>query len=511
MLSSRPARVNRYRDAERPEPVILPGRSTGVWDVRGKGIAGLSAAALAVAFASALLAAAPAQAKEELPFQILKWTGDFDAMIARRKIRVLVVSNKALYYVDNGAQHGIVYDLFTEWEKQLNRKRRLPIEMVFVPVRRSELLHALVEGLGDVAAADLTETPGRRELVDFTAPLAKGVHEIVVTGPASPSLASIDDLAGKEVFVRPSSSYWETLTALNERFAREGKPAVTLRAAPEELETGDYLEMLNAGLVELVVCDRWKAKLWAQVFDKISAREDLVLADAGNLAFAIRKKSPQLRAALDPFVTKHAVGTLFGNVELKKYVRPDRFVENAHAKADRERFLKLIHFFQRYGDQYEFDWMMLAAQGYQESRLDQDLRSRVGAIGVMQLMPATGKQMSVGDIRQVEANIHAGAKYMRHLMTEYFPDAHFQGANRTLFAFAAYNAGPGRVAQLRKQAEKEGLDPDVWFDNVEAIASRRVGRETVDYVSNIYKYYIAYKLVAERDAERAKAKAAVGR
>jgi membrane-bound lytic murein transglycosylase MltF len=451
--------------------------------------------------------AAPARAREELPYQIEPWAGDFEGMVARRKIRVLVVSNMALYHVDNGAQRGIVFDLFAEWEKQLNAKRKLPIEVVFVPVRRNELLQALVEGRGDVAAADLTDTPVRRELVDFTAPLARGVHEIVVTGPASPPLASVDDLAGKEVFVRPGSSYWETLTELNERFAKEGRPAVILRAAPVELETGDYLEMLNAGLVELVVCDRWKARFWAQVFDKISAREDLVLADGRNLAFAIRKDSPQLRAALDPFVTKHAIGTLFGNVELKKYLRASLVLENAAAKADRERFLKLIQFFQRYGDRYRFDWMMLAAQGYQESRLDQDLRSRVGAIGVMQLMPATGEQMSVGDIREAEANIHAGAKYMRHLMDEYFPDAHFEGANRTLFAFAAYNAGPGRVAQLRKQAAKEGLDPNVWFDNVEAVAARRVGRETVDYVSNIYKYYVAYKLVAERDAERAKAKA----
>jgi membrane-bound lytic murein transglycosylase MltF len=486
---------------------MLPGRS-----IMG-GIAMLRtgvALGLAVAFAAAL-AAPPAQraaAKELLPTRLGSWTGDYDGMLKRRRIRVLVVSNKALYFVDNGTQRGIIYDLFSEWEKEVNEGRKLPIEMVFVPVRRNELLSALVEGRGDIAAADLTETPARKEIVDFSAPLAQGVHEIVVTGPSSPPIASVDDLSGKEVFVRPSSSFWETLTALNERFAREGKPPVTLRAAPEELETGDYLEMLNAGLVELVVCDRWKAKFWAQVLDEIQPREDLVLADAGVMAFAIRKDSPQLRAALDPFVKRHAIGTLFGNLELKKYLKTTRWISNAAAKEDRERFLKLIAFFQKYGNEYAFDWMMLAAQGYQESRLDQNMKSHVGAIGVMQLMPATGKQMSVGDIRQVEANIHAGAKYMRHLMEEYFPDAHFEGPNRTLFAFAAYNAGPGRIAQLRRQAEKEGLDPNVWFENVEAVAARKVGRETVNYVANIYKYYIAYKLIAERDAEREKAKSA---
>jgi membrane-bound lytic murein transglycosylase MltF len=465
---------------------------------------------LAVAFTAALAArpARHASAREMLPVDLGSWTGDYDGMLKRRRIRVLVVSNKALYFVDGGTQRGIIYDLFTEWEKEINKGRKLPVEIVFVPVRRGELLPALVDGRGDVSAADLTETAGRRETVDFSAPIAKGVHEIVVTGPSSPALASIDDLSGKEVFVRPSSSFWETLTALNERFAREGKAPVVLRAAPEELETGDYLEMLNAGLVDLVVCDRWKARFWAQIFDKIHPREDLVLADAGNLAFAIRKDSPQLHAALDPFVKRHAMGTLFGNLEMKKYLKTTRWIGNAAAKEDRARFLKLIAFFQKYGTQYEFDWMMLAAQGYQESRLDQSVKSRVGAIGVMQLMPATGKQMGVGDIQQVEANIHAGAKYMRHLMEQYFADAHFEGPNRSLFAFAAYNAGPGRIAQLRKQAAGEGLDPNVWFENVEAVAARKVGRETVNYVANIYKYYVAYKLIAERDAEREKAKEA---
>ena len=468
------------------------------------------AAALAVGIA--VIGAAPvrpASATETLPWQMKPWTGDFEAMVARRRIRVLVANNKLLYFADGGAQRGMVYDLLSEWEKQVNKGRKLPVEVLFVPVRRDQLLTALVEGKGDIAAADLTETPSRREIGDFSAPIARGVHQIVVTGPTSPKLASIDDLAGKDVFVRPSSSYWETLTALNERFAREGKPAVKLRAAPEELEMGDYLEMLNAGLVEIVVCDRWKAQFWAQIYDEIQAREDLVLADAEDMAFAIRKNSPELHAALDPFLKAHAVGTLFGNLEMKKYLKTTRWVRNANADADRKRFLELVQFFQRYGTQYEFDWMMLTAQGYQESGLDQSVRSHVGAVGVMQLMPDTGKQMGVGDIHEVEPNIHAGAKYMRHLMEQYFPDAHFEGANRSLFAFAAYNAGPARVAQLRKQAAAEGLDPNVWFDNVEAVAAREVGRETVDYVANIYKYYVAYKLLAEREAERAKAKEAV--
>ena len=149
----------------------------------------------------------------------------------------------------------------------------------------------------------------------------------------------------------------------------------------------------------------------------------------------------------------------------------------------------------------------MAAQGYQESQLNQDAKSQVGAIGIMQVMPATGKELKVGDITQLDANIHAGVKYMRFMIDQYFKDEPMDKLNKGLFTFASYNAGPGRVRQLRREAEKRGLDPNVWFGNVEQIASERIGRETVTYVSNIYKYYVAYRLVAEERDRREAAKA----
>ncbi len=153
----------------------------------------------------------------------------------------------------------------------------------------------------------------------------------------------------------------------------------------------------------------------------------------------------------------------------------------------------------------------MAAQGYQESTLDHSVRSPVGAIGVMQVMPATGKELKVGDISKVEPNIHAGVKYVRFMMDQYFKDEPMDNLNKALMTFAAYNAGPGRVRQLRREAEKRGLDPNVWFGNVERIASERIGRETVTYVSNIYKYYVTYRLLTEQQARRDAAKAAVGK
>ena len=171
----------------------------------------------------------------------------------------------------------------------------------------------------------------------------------------------------------------------------------------------------------------------------------------------------------------------------------------------------MIELFKKYGAQYNVDYLLMAAQGYQESTLDQSVKSPVGAIGVMQIMPPTGKELNVGDITKIEANIHAGVKYMRFMVDQYYADEPMDNLNKALMTFASYNAGPGRVRQLRRETEKRGLNPNVWFGNVERIASERIGRETVTYVSNIFKYYVTYRLMTEQSERRAAAKAQVGK
>ena len=170
-----------------------------------------------------------------------------------------------------------------------------------------------------------------------------------------------------------------------------------------------------------------------------------------------------------------------------------------------KKFQQMAAIFQKYAGRYDLDHLLMMAQGYQESRLDQNAKSAVGAIGVMQVMPATGKEMNTGDIAQLEPNIHAGVKYIRRVRDRYFQDLPMTDVNKTLFAFAAYNAGPNRISQLRERAQKKGLDPNVWLKNVELVAAERIGPETVTYVSNIYKYYVAYKLMTELQAGRLRA------
>jgi membrane-bound lytic murein transglycosylase MltF len=315
----------------------------------------------------------------------------------------------------------------------------------------------------------------------------------------------VDDLAGKQVFVRKSSTYYESLTALNRRFTAEKKPAVIIGEAPETLEDEDLIEMVNAGLIPLTVAADFSARFWKQVFPKVTAHEEFALRTGGNLAWAIRKGSPKLKAAVDDFAARNAKGTSIGNQVMARYFKNAKYVKDAASEAERKKFLALIQYFQQYGDKYDVDWLLMAAQGYQESQLNQAAKSPVGAIGVMQVMPATGKDLNVGDINQVEPNIHAGVKYMRWMIDQYYGKEPMTKLDKALFAFASYNAGAGRISQLRKEAAKRGLNPNVWFHNVEYVAADKIGAETVTYVSNIYKYYIAYKLIMESRAEREQA------
>jgi membrane-bound lytic murein transglycosylase MltF len=460
--------------------------------------------AIALLLAGAAKLAAGASSGDELSIKLQQqpWSGDLGGMIARRYIRVLVPYSRTLYFVDlGGTQRGISYDFMRAFEDDFNSKLGrgdLRIHVVFIPVSRARLLPLLIAGEGDVAAANLTITSERRKIVDFTTPAARDVRELIVTGPGAPPLTTLDDLAGKEVYVSRATSYYESLEALNQRFHVRGLAPMTLREAPGNFETEDVLEMANAGLVNIVVADGYIARLWRQVYPHIQVRDDLIVHQDGDIGFAIRKGSPQLKAALDAFIRTHGEGTEFGNVTLQKYLGQTRWVENATSEQELKKFSVLVGLFQKYGKEYDIDWLLMAAQGYQESQLDQGRHSAAGAIGVMQVMPATGDKMQVGDITELEPNIHAGVKYIRFIVDQYYQNEPMDSLNKVLFAFAAYNAGPARIRALRTEARTLGLDPNVWFDNVERVADYRIGRETVQYVANIYKYYIAYTLVQDK-------------
>lgn len=431
------------------------------------------------------------------------WTGDLSGMIERRMVRVLVVPSRTQYWLELGKQTGIEYELTSAFERWLKDRHsalglhRRP-RFVYIPTTVDRLIPDLLAGRGDIGAAMLTITPQRLEHVDFSAPYAQGVREVVVTGPASQPFESLADLAGQEVFVRRSSSYWTHLEELNRSLADSERSAVKLVPVPEELSDDDVLEMVNAGLLGTTVVDFYEARIWRKAFENLVVHDEAPVHEGGALAWMIRKNSPELAATLEAFMATHRHGTSFGNTVERKYVASAAFVRRATSAAEAAKLRRLRAIFEKYGEQYALDWVLLAAQGYQESRLDQRARSRAGAVGIMQLMPATARPLGVGDITQVEANVHAAAKYSRLLRDQYFSDDGIDELNKGLLTLAAYNAGPSRITRLRELAQRRGLDPNVWFGNVEIVAAEHIGAETVGYVANSFKYYVGFKLALRK-------------
>ena len=440
------------------------------------------------------------------PGQVAEWTGDLDGMIERGFVRLLAPSNRTHYFVDGAKERGIVAETANALEEMLNKQlgKRDAVRVVVIPVRRDQLLPMLTKGLGDVAIGNLTVTTERKEIVDFSHPFVSDVRELVVTAPGVQPVATRQDLSGREIWVRRSSSYYASLRALNVAFTSRRLDPIDVRVADENLEDDGLLEMVDAGLYPATIVDSHKLNwLWAKVFKRLTIN-DVAVREKGDIASAFRKNSPRLQALLDEFYRGHRVGTAFGNTIIKRYFSKSRWIHNAASTEERQKFDAVVDLFRKYSEEYGFDYLMMVAQGYQESRLNPNARSPVGAIGIMQLMPETaaGPPIHMKDVDAPEPNIHAGIKYMRHLLDEYFDDPEIDEVNRHLFALAAYNAGPSRVARLRKQTPEYGLDPNKWFKNVEYVVASKVGREPLQYVGNIYKYYLAYRRLREIEEER---------
>ncbi len=460
----------------------------------------------------ALVPLAPAgQAPTALDIRHLTQPRMDDLPVALRRlrtIRVLVPYSRTLYFVDKGRERGVTAETLREFERFVNRKLKTrihPVTVVMIPVTRLQLIDDLLAGHGDIAAGNITVTPEREAVVAFSMPIYQDVREILVTGPGAPPIQNLDDLAGQEIAVKQSSSFHASLLAANARLAMDGKPAIDIRRLPEDLETEDILDMVNAGLLPMTVIDAHIGRLWAPVLKNLVLREDIVLRGDAIIAYAMRKENPRLRQLVDEFIADRLSKASQFDRNIHAYARRARQLANNRVGAEHERFKKTLELFRRYGQRYGFNPLMLAAQGFQESNLDQNARSRMGAIGVMQLLPSTGAEMEVGDIRKLEPNIHAGTKYLDMLMRKYFQNTELDAQNRALFAFASYNIGPNRMNRLRQEARKIGLNPNTWFDNVEIVASRRVGIEPILYVRNIYKYFVAYQLDQEGEERRRQA------
>jgi membrane-bound lytic murein transglycosylase MltF len=450
-----------------------------------------------------------------LPLTFERRTADLDQMVKERSIRALILINPISFFYEQGKPHGITYETLEEFERFVNQKYKtgaLKVKVVFIPMRPDQLPAALEQGVGDIIAYGVAITPEREQKYAFTTPISENVSNIVVTGPSKPQAESFDDLVGSDIYVNPLSINYERLQQISAERQKSGKPPLSVKAADKSLMDDDLVEMVNAGLVPATVTSDRRAKLWADVLPNVKPHPGIVVSSGGKIAWVLRKDNPELKALLDEFMQTHREGTSFGNTVLRRYLQNTKWIKNSTSSEEMKKFAAYVEYFKKYAGQYNFDYLMIAAQGYQESLLDQSRKSRAGAVGIMQVIPkyAAANPINVPNVGTADQNILAGVRMLNNISTTYFNDPAIDQVNKTLFTFASYNAGPNRIVQLRKKATEQGLDPNKWFGNVELVVAQDVGQETVTYVSNIYKYYVAYKLALEQALIKQKAKSGVG-
>jgi membrane-bound lytic murein transglycosylase MltF len=464
---------------------------------------------LPILFSGEAVLAATDEQDEILEHANQPWRGDLDGMTERGFLRILTVHNPLFFSFDGDKQKGMVAELSKLFDDHLAEEigRVRSPTIVLIPVGRDELIPGLVEGRGDLVMGNLTITPERQKLVDFGPPIYPNVDELVITGPAAKNITSLDDLVQVGLYVRRSSSYFEHLQVLNAAREAQGKQPIPISEADENLEDYDLLDMVNAGVLKAVVVDSHKAAFWEQVFENIEVHRDISVHSGNRIAWAIRKDSPRLMKSISAFSETVKKGSLLGNILRKRYLGTTGWLENVLSGENQKRYGETIEIIKRYAGQYEFDWIIIAAQAYQESRFDQNKRSPAGAMGVMQLLPTTAadKAVDIPDISTVENNVHAGVKYLHWLRETYFSDPEISPLDRVLFSFAAYNAGPGNMQRARKRARRLGFDPNRWFGNVEIGMYRSVSGEPASYVRNIYKYYVTYQGLEKSRQARDKA------
>ena len=436
------------------------------------------------------------------------FNGDLQQLRERRLIRVLVSYNRTNFFLTEKGFRGIEYDLLNAYINYLNRgplKERYQTHLSFIPMPFSDILTQLRQGYGDIAASGFTITPERAALVDFTDPYIEDVAEILVSSQTAPPIERLEDFSGKQVIVVSNSSFVIHLEAINQILGRLGLETMEVIRADPLMEAEDILALLNENIYQYTIIDSHIAQLWQQVLGNIQVHENIIIHHHSNIGWAVRPNSPLLKQSLNTFIQNYArPGRFLGNSLYQKYFDNTYWVEKPLTHDLLKRVTCLKYYFQLYAEFYEFDWRLIAALAYQESRFMHNKTSHAGAVGMMQIKPSTAKDRNVNlpNIQDLETNIHAGVKYLAYLRDRYFDTPDYSIEDRNNFALAAYNAGPRKVLQLQQKANALGLNPNSWFYNVETAARQIIGHETVNYVTRIQKMRIFLEASKRLDQDK---------
>jgi membrane-bound lytic murein transglycosylase MltF len=428
------------------------------------------------------------------------YTDDLPKLRERGVIRVLTTYSRTNFYLERGEIDGFEYRLLTRFERWLNKNRPKgtpPIKLVYIPMPFEDVLPALDRGDGDLAAAFLTVTPARSARVAFSRPYLTGLREVVVTRSGVLHGSGIEALSGLTITLVSGTSFEDTVERVNRSLLGRGLDPAIVRTVGQGVDQEDLLTLVGDGSVEATVSDLPIAKLWQKIVPGLDVHEGWALSEGNEISFAARPDNPELLGAVDAFL---------GTVPLKEIATVGRvYAEKVH-KAETERrtnakqFEHLLDIVKKESAAAGMDWRLVAAQVQKESGFNPRAQSQAGAQGLMQLMPATAREVGVTDPFDPTQNVRGGIKYMLQMRDTHFREGGVTEMERWRFLFAGYNGGPTRINRLREKASASGLDPDIYFNHVERLVIKQRLAETYFYVRQIEAFYLAYSLAEERPA-----------
>lgn len=403
------------------------------------------------------------------------------------------------YYRDRGQSYGIATELVRGLESYL--QKRLPaagragisVTVITIPSTREQIPTQLVSGQADLAIGDFAKSSPMRSFLAFSLPIVVDNPAIVVTRPGLREPDTLGDLSGLRIKVTEDSRAWRALQQVNRELLSRNQLPVDLRVMDPVLSDEDLLDMTRASLIDHTIVDRDVARFWKAVLPGLRVDDALEIAPPTDEAWLVRPDAPRLLAEVNAFLTTVRGTPQQGYAPLKRRLADLGWARPALQPPYRQRLSPLLPLFERHAGRYDLDPWLLAAIAFQESGLDHQVRSPYGTVGLMQILPSTGRTLKVGDIRQLEPNVHAAAKYLRQLMDDLGPIEGARDVDRVQLALASYNAGPNRLRRVRDQAEREGLDPNRWKGQVELVMGARHGQHTVGYVNNVTKVWLAYR------------------
>ncbi|MEH6532344.1 MAG: lytic transglycosylase F [Photobacterium frigidiphilum] len=436
-------------------------------------------------------------ALEVFPITNTKFTGDLTQISEHGVIRILVSADLGFYYLDKGHPKGITSEMLLLFEQHVLTSTKQKLHLQIIPINRDQLLPALQAGVGDIVAANLTITRQRKKTVDFSSPILSNINEIFITHADKNPITQLKDLSKKNVWIRASSSYYRSVNRINKKLAKQGLETMYVHFIEETLQDYELLQMIQQKIIPMTVLDNHKAEFWDLVTDDLIMHTDFPIRKGGAIGWAFRKDSPELAELVNNFIEKNRYGTLNGNIIFNRYLNSKAWFQKVVSATNIAKFKKLEKRFVRYSNMYDMNWLLIAAQAFQESQFDQTKRSHAGAVGIMQVLPQTAKEpyINISNIYNIDNNIHAGVKYMDFILNRYYDTDDIDDMNKMFFALASYNAGPGRINRMRRLAKEQGYDSTKWFNNVEVITRKHVGIEPITYVGNINRYYTVYKQI----------------